>query len=153
MSQYKTPTHKVCSNCKIDKPASAYVVFKKGKYKGRLYWHCKDCNKHYNKATYQRKSIDWRASDLRKKFGLTLEAYTKILEAQNGVCAICRQPETATRNGRALNLAVDHDHVTGKIRGLLCGCCNTSLGGFKDNPLILSNAIAYLKMAASQSAL
>ena len=82
---------------------------------------------------------------LKKQFGMTLEAYDQMLAAQNGVCAICRKPETAKDGyGGVKRLSVDHNHETGKVRGLLCGRCNTGLGFFKDNPDVLAEATAYL---------
>ena len=86
-------------------------------------------DKNPNNARTQRKAV------LKKKYGLTFESYFQILEKQNGRCAICRQP---------IKLHVDHDHRTGKVRGLLCSNCNMALGSFKDDIGILQNAITYL---------
>lgn len=84
-------------------------------------------------------------ADLKKSFGITIEEYNAILEKQKGVCAICGEKETAKGNGGIVrNLAVDHDHETGEIRGLLCSNCNNGLGRFKDSPNLLTNAIDYL---------
>jgi DNA-binding transcriptional MerR regulator len=63
---------------------------------------------------------------LRQNFGLTIEQYADMLSEQDGVCAICHGINASGRR-----LAVDHDHVTGKIRGLLCSQCNTSLGHYE----------------------
>ena len=70
-----------------------------------------------------------RRYDLQKRFGLTLEEYDRLFAEQGGVCAICGNPESARDqwNGRVRRLAVDHDHETGRVRGLLCGRCNTSI--------------------------
>jgi len=81
-----------------------------------------------------------RRCHLQGTFGITLEEYNDLLEAQDGVCAICGK--TPEENGRSL--AVDHCHKTGKIRGLLCQVCNAGLGSFKDNQDILRKAIEYL---------
>ena len=83
-------------------------------------------------------------SHLRCVFGITSDEYYEILKRQDGVCAICKQPETRTFKGSVRRLAVDHDHSTGKIRGLLCGACNTGLGLFDDDPEILKTALGYL---------
>lgn len=80
-----------------------------------------------------------------KAYGLTPEAYDAILEAQNYVCKICNSPETSRNKGNFRSLAVDHDHFTGRIRGLLCNRCNVLLGFAKDNPTILLKALQYLK--------
>lgn len=75
---------------------------------------------------------------IKKLYGLTLEQYNDMLVNQVGVCAICKEKPADRR------LSVDHNHKTGKVRGLLCRNCNTALGGFKDSVLILKSAIEYL---------
>ena len=81
-----------------------------------------------------------REHHIKHTYGLTLADYDKMLEAQSGVCAICGvSPEEGGRR-----LLVDHDHKTGKIRGLLCYSCNVGLGHFKDSPHNLAEAIEYL---------
>lgn len=83
---------------------------------------------------------------LKLSYGLSLEEFNALLEAQNYVCAICKKPETATAHpGRKQWLAVDHDHTTGRVRGLLCSQCNRSLGGFQDSVMILKRAIDYME--------
>ena len=79
---------------------------------------------------------------LLKQFGITPDDYKKMLEGQNGKCAICGAIESHSKGHR---LAVDHDHETGKIRGLLCHNCNVGLGNFKDSPDLIRSAIEYLK--------
>lgn len=78
------------------------------------------------------------------KYGLTLDDYTAMWHAQGGRCAICRREETAMRQGVPKMLAVDHDAVTTRVRGLLCFACNVGLGFFADNRDSLRAAIAYL---------
>lgn len=73
------------------------------------------------------------------KYGITREEYFALKEAQHGCCAICgREPKTR-------RLAVDHDHATGKVRGLLCAACNMGLGAYRDDIAMLRRAIAYLE--------
>lgn len=79
-------------------------------------------------------------SYLKWRFGITLEDYNAMSEAQGHTCAICAQPETTT--GRSL--AVDHCHTTGRIRGLLCTACNVALGKLNDSIERLQSAQAYL---------
>lgn len=83
---------------------------------------------------------------LRRNYGITREQYNWMLEVQGGVCAICRQPETTSNPARhtVKRLAVDHDHRTGQIRGLLCSNCNRGIGHFHHDPSRLRDAIAYL---------
>lgn len=81
---------------------------------------------------------------LQKKFGITLAEYVAMAVAQGGKCAICDHPETEMRGGKVKALAVDHDHETGQIRGLLCVACNTGLGKMKEDRSVLLSAIRYL---------
>ena len=65
-----------------------------------------------------------------------------MLDSQNGVCAVCKtKPDFKTWKKR---LSIDHCHVTGRVRGLLCDPCNSGIGMLKDDPSILENAIKYL---------
>ena len=84
--------------------------------------------------------------DLKKRFGITLKDYEKMLKEQNGVCAICGEEETVLdhRTKEPRSLAVDHDHQTDEIRGLLCTNCNRGIGHFQDNIDLLAKAISYL---------
>lgn len=81
---------------------------------------------------------------LQRSFGIGLAEYEMMLATQNGLCAICGQPERAKRNGRVRRLAVDHDHITGEIRELLCSNCNPMIGYAGDSTAILEKAIIYL---------
>ncbi len=76
----------------------------------------------------------------------TPEAYQAMLEAQEGKCAICRTAPKARFRGRLKQLSVDHDHVTGQIRALLCNGCNAGLGYFANNPFTLIAAAQYLSI-------
>ena len=95
-------------------------------------------NRHKDDPAYQamKKTADAKAKR-KAKFGLTDRAFKHMLTEQSGACSICREPFTKAPN-------VDHDHATGKVRGLLCQQCNYGLGNFKDEPARLQSAIAYL---------
>ena len=82
---------------------------------------------------------------IQKLYNLSKEGYEKILSEQNGVCYICERSPDKIRPRR--NLAVDHDHKTGRIRGLLCYRCNHVLLGriLRDDPVLLERALIYLK--------
>lgn len=97
------------------------------------------------KASYRKNRQTLRRYKLKVNFGITLEQYGEMLALQDGKCALCKEPETATANGRLMELAVDHDHATGEVRSLLCGNCNKGLGNFKDSPELLAAAILYLR--------
>jgi hypothetical protein len=79
-----------------------------------------------------------------KAYGLTSEQFTAMLVAQGNRCAICGEPETAIRRGRLRSLCVDHDHVTGAVRSLLCSRCNSAVGLMDDDPERLRIAAAYI---------
>lgn len=78
-------------------------------------------------------------------YGLVPADYDALYEAQKGLCAICRHPETAMARGKVLRLAVDHDPDTGRVRGLLCGACNRAIGMMRHDPARLRAAVAYLE--------
>jgi hypothetical protein len=98
----------------------------------------KNYDKIYKEANKEKATIWYRASHLRTEYGLTLEEYDILLKSQNNVCAICG------KESKKKAMCVDHDHVTGKIRGLLCDLCNTGLGAFHDNPKLVAIAAEYL---------
>lgn len=85
--------------------------------------------------------LDPRTSRTRllEKYGLTPADYNRILDEQGGGCAICGDLPSRNRS-----LPVDHDHRTGKTRGILCNACNVALGLLKDNPRLMKRAIEYL---------
>jgi hypothetical protein len=92
----------------------------------------------------------WRAKhpgrDTHNRHGITPEDFQALLEAQGHHCAICGEANQVhdLNQLRSRQLNVDHDHNTGKIRGLLCHHCNVGLGHFKDNADLLRKALAYL---------
>ena len=86
-----------------------------------------------------------RKAELVRNFGITLDTYNEMKDAQGGVCAICKQPETLSHKGTLRSLAVDHNHKTGEVRGLLCGRCNRAIGSFKEDTEIMQSAVAYIE--------
>jgi hypothetical protein len=101
------------------------------------------CSKRCNPSYRPREvpSMKYRRYNLRK-YGLTPDDYEALLASQGGTCAICGEsPRGVGRYGR---LVVDHEHASGKIRGLLCSNCNRALGWFRDSPSILRAAESYL---------
>lgn len=116
---------------------------------------CKECDRAaaraYQKRTEQRRR--WRVENperwsfkqrehMLRRYGLTVEEYADLLAGQDGCCAICKSPDPRTRGRKVF--AVDHDHATGAVRGLLCMICNTGIGGLADNPVLVAQALAYL---------
>ena len=133
---------KICSNCKLEKEESQFYKDFRDLERGRegLSSRCKDCSKESSRKWYQN-SEKYRGiireSGLKHRYGIDSDSYWNLSEIQNHVCAICK-----TKSEKYLH--VDHDHVSGQIRGLLCKTCNHGLGNFKDNPILLKNAIEYL---------
>lgn len=76
-----------------------------------------------------------------QNYGITLEDYNRMFIEQNGCCKICGKHQQDLK----ASLHVDHNHTTGKVRGLLCHHCNVGLGNFEDDITLLSKAIAYLE--------
>jgi len=85
-----------------------------------------------------------------QRYDMTRQGYDRMLAAQGGMCRICRtdRPGTKSGRGRTPRFCVDHDHRTGRVRGLLCRSCNSGIGHLQDDPSILARAIAYLTEAA-----
>ena len=94
------------------------------------------------KANPDRAAVIWRRSNLRQKYGISLEDYDAMLAAQGGRCAVCGTTDSGDR--RFSTFSVDHDHVTGTVRGLLCSGCNRALGHVGDSPDRLMALAAYL---------
>lgn len=124
MKKEKNIKEKICSSCKNKLDISNFR--KSGKYFASV------CNK----CTVE----NYRERHLMTKYGITLDYYDKLLEVQNYCCDICKNVNKSERR-----LCVDHNHTTGKVRGLLCDTCNTALGKFRDNVDLLNEAIKYLK--------
>lgn len=124
-----TATSQVCRTCGEDKAASEFR--KNWRRSTCLDFNCHDCVSHINRLA---------------RFGITPEQYEEMLDAQGRVCAICSRPEKVIdpRNGRIKALAVDHDHDSGAVRGLLCQNCNKGIGNLGDDPERLMAAAAYL---------
>jgi hypothetical protein len=161
---------KKCPNCKLEKDLSE---FSKDNHKksGRCSW-CKECIKikklknHETEKIYRDKYYQdnkgrlllWqkernlakpettkresaRNSMLKYYYGITQEDYNRMFEEQNGCCAICGKHQSDENKA----LSVDHDHTTGKIRGLLCPRCNHGLGLFLDSSELLKLAANYIE--------
>ena len=127
-----------CSTCKEIKPKDGFA---KRNNASRGYAYC--CKSCINKAIHKsprKKEVRWD-QQLRNKYGITLEEYNTILESQNGKCRICETEECLSGK----RMAVDHNHQTGKVRGILCFKCNTGLGKFMDSIDLLKQAASYLK--------
>lgn len=101
-------------------------------------------NPEYYREHRKAYKTDYKDSDLQRRFGISLYEYGQMLLKQNGTCAICKGTYAGHRNGEPKALAVDHDHKTGKVRGLLCEACNQGIGKLQEDVTILQEAINYL---------
>ena len=155
-------TTKICVKCKVEKNLDNFSPHKRYKY--GVVNECKSCrviittiSNNNNREKYlennRKKSAKFRLLNedkyklstkmsIYKKLGvnITKEEYLKLYDQQQGKCKICNMIPT----GHKKSLCLDHDHITLKVRGLLCDNCNTALGKFKDNSNLLQNAINYL---------
>jgi hypothetical protein len=136
-----------CNKCGESKPISAFRVTEKRRWRS-----CTAClNAQMRAWNASPRGQRWGEAKKLSRYGLTIEQYEAILAAQGGVCAICRKPEPAIdpRTNSPRKLAVDHCHVSGTPRGLLCVLCNQGIGQFREDPLLLGAAIDYLQKHSS----
>lgn len=118
-----------CRNCEKVYPESKNFFHGFTNKNPGLKYVCKVCS---NTGNYY--------GGLRRRYGLTQESFEKLLQTQSYSCAIC---EESLLDLPRSHRHVDHCHITGKVRGVLCHHCNTALGGFKDDPELLKRAIEY----------
>ncbi len=116
-------THRICSSCRVNLPIAYFGKKRKG-----YDYRCKDCQIDYG---------------YRRSFGITKADYDMMFEKQKGLCALCHEPsKTILSNGKVKRLSVDHDHSTGRVRGLLCKDCNLLLYHLGDNAKGVKKAMA-----------
>lgn len=150
MSVADRTTSKKCSKCHAVLPLTAFGIESRRPDGRRCF--CRHCGIEYgrsyrNSPGYGERQKRWgRNTRLRAKYGLTQSAFEAMLSSQGGACAICK---TTTPSGRHGRFVVDHDHATGKVRGLLCNNCNVSIANLGDCVVGLQRAVDYL--AASQA--
>ena len=131
---------KECTKCGAIKELTEFGNYT---YKGqpRKRAACKSCKNAQQIKRYSEAPEVHREYLYKKKYGISIQEYDELLDAQGGCCKICG---TDTPNGQG-RFVIDHNHVSGEIRGLLCSTCNTGLGNFFDNPQFLKNAATYLE--------
>lgn len=98
----------------------------------------------YMREYRKRRPRNVRNTELKKQYGITLDQWEKMHEEQGGVCAICKACESE-KSTRYSNLAVDHCHATGRVRGLLCNACNRAVGFLQDDPARARRLAEYLE--------
>lgn len=147
---------KRCTLCGVDKPLSAHGKQKGGRF--GLHPRCKACRQAAERARYaanrdeilaemrndpRRQQYTKEMTRLRR-YGVAMEEFVAMSEAQGGRCAICCEVVAP--------LCLDHDHETGSVRGLLCRSCNVGIGHLRDDPTRLRRAAAYLEEHAARGA-
>lgn len=133
---YVIATRQPCKGCGGEIPP--------GRHGGALF--CSPaCKKRFHDAEWRKRSPHYNRQYL---YGLRQDVYEAMLEQQDGACAICGTSDWPGKDHRP---HVDHDHVTKKVRGLLCDFCNRGLGIFRDDPARLRAAAAYLEAHADAS--
>lgn len=146
---------KFCNKCKTEKELEAFC--KRHTTKDGRDVYCKECVSIYRKTNYkkiqesssayyqkykEKVNLKNRNNRLKKEYNVTQEWYEKTLEEQEGKCKICKSDNP----GKGLkHFHIDHNHETGKVRGLLCHSCNTGLGLFKENVDLIQKAIEYVE--------
>jgi len=131
---------KKCSKCNADKVINDFYIDKRNNLPRS---ECKSCqnernrqwranNKDKNKQINIKNQLSFKLKNIYK---ITEEKLDEFVKFSDGRCSICLLKT---------KLYIDHDHITGKVRGLLCNSCNLGLGKFKDDVAILKNAIKYL---------
>lgn len=142
---------KYCGRCKRWLNESCFAKDKSKK--DGLQERCTEC-RHQHWITHgkqARKKLPkeikqkWHRNAVIRKYGITVDEFYEMLQKQNNKCAIC-----GSTNWGHVSPSIDHDHKTGKVRGLLCNRCNTVLGLVQDDPNILQNTINYLKESKNE---
>ena len=136
---------KKCPSCKSDKSLDNYW---KGQYS------CIDCTKEKQKTRWASRTPKKRLEQhLKYKYNVTIFELEEMLKEQDNKCSICKfeLPDLFIYEDRRRGYAIDHNHDTGKVRGILCLNCNTLLGMAKDNKDILLEAINYLELKGNYS--
>ncbi len=128
-----------CPRCDDVLPLDCFGV-NAGARNGRTAY-CLPCHNEVTREARIRKHGSTRDFHLKRRYGLTSADVDAMVAAQGGRCALCdeRDPQH-----------VDHHHVTGEVRGVLCSCCNQGLGNFRDRPDLLAAGVAYLHRTRPQ---
>jgi hypothetical protein len=133
-----------CSVCGEHKPLSAFGRYSKANPQPRR--KCKRCSSRLRTEWVARNPEKQKATALRFSlksiYKITPAEYERLLANQHGACAICKVPPTAKRR-----LDIDHDHQTGRVRGLLCTCCNRAIGLLREDATLFQAAMNYITHA------
>jgi len=137
---------KICTKCKVEKDLTLFKN-RGGNQLHLLRSWCKNCEynasqewrvKNPDKVRVYRAKDKWTLKKRTARLGMTVDEFWNMYDSQNGKCAICLQDIAAE------NSAIDHNHDSGKIRGILCKSCNRGIGLLKDDSEVLNRASSYL---------
>ena len=145
-------TTRTCNKCHIKKDLETgfYLTGRKSDSNpNNRHYTCKECTKARVNAAAAANPDAQRERDYKRKYGITIEEYEQMLELQGGTCALCPKTSPGGRHAQQ-HWCVDHDHVTGKVRELLCNDCNMVLGIIKDSPEHLGRMITYILKHSQQ---
>jgi len=140
---------KICTKCRVLKNLENFVRVDKPNKRASWCVSCVASQQRERGPVYRARVSEIRKRDplrfrrymLKNRFGITYEQWLEIFEAQGRCCKVCGSSEPGTKKG----WHTDHDHVTGRMRGILCHSCNILLGLAKDDICRLEKAIIYLK--------
>ncbi len=132
--------NKICSKCKKKLPATAKFFFRDVRRKDDLANPCKLYKKKYARSEHAK--IMNRERAMKYLYGLNAVEYNRLFAIQSGRCAICGKHQSELKR----RLDVDHDHETGKVRGLLCNYCNKIIEKHINNPSHFKNPIIVNKL-------
>jgi hypothetical protein len=144
-SSQKDSKNRICKDCCNLKGKRQYAsdpLIKNKKCETAKEWRknnpekSREISRKWNKANPEQR----RDTQLKYLYGLSLDKYNEMVSKQYGCCAICVRPQSKLRKP----LCVDHNHVTGAVRGLLCHTCNRVLGMLQDDPKLALNVAKYL---------
>lgn len=135
---------KICRKCKEEKPLSEYSHKRPTGRQPGLQPRCKSCSSQDTQDWYKNNKDKVKDNALRKAYGFGLDEYKARLIAQNNQCIICLKEFSSGSYGPD-SPVVDHCHIYGHIRGILCNECNRGLGYYHDNPAALRRAAQYIE--------
>ena len=139
---------RVCKGCSVRKPITEFYAANGGRHRRR---RCKECvdqqrRDRLSMMTREERHAKGRAAHLRAKYDLSPEDFERMWELAGGCCEICKKNLSRETSHTTQKVHIDHDHTSGRVRGLLCFTCNTALGKFGDNVELLRAAIKYLEV-------
>ena len=138
---------KTCYNeeCPEENPQPLTNFHKQSTGKLGVRSRCRTCHNQAMRDYERKRGPEWRRKKTLHRYGITPQDYNRMFKEQEGKCAICQS--TDSEHPTSELLVVDHCHLTGKVRGLLCNTCNRGIGWMREETDRLLNAAVYLENA------